>query len=141
MFESMDDPVLGRLEWDDRLQWWVGSIALEAGHEIDVFVVPDCTSAEPAAEVGLARRSFARVQQREPEYRQWSAAQLLTKRWNTEEPMTAADIANLLRVASLEFGPNGVTRIFWNDEDVLFGGHNVVTDLDAFGNCVASMMQ
>jgi hypothetical protein len=141
MPESVDDPVFGPLDWEESPEWWVGAITFAPGHQVDVFVVPDFESPHPEAEIALARLSLARVRQRELEIRRWSADQLFAKRWNKVRQMSADDIADLLCVASLEFGPNGVTRVFWNDRDVLFGGHNVVTDLDALGECVYSGMQ
>jgi hypothetical protein len=141
MPESVDDPVLGRLEWEAELDWWVGAIDLFPGLPIDLFVVHDCQGGSPVKEIALARRGFLGVRKREPEYRRWTASQLLDKRWNQDEPMSADDIADLLRVASLEFSPDGRARIFWNDEDMLFGGHNVVTDLSAEGKCVEAGME
>src|SRR2546430_2415155 len=102
MPESINDPVLGHLDWDERLDWWVGSIEFAPGHQIEVFVVHDY-DIEPAQEIALARQGLVRAREREAEYRRWAAAQLHGKRWNTDEPMTVEDIAELLRVASLEF--------------------------------------
>src|SRR5262245_41370834 len=103
MPESVDDAVFGLLDWEE-LDWWVGAIELVPGHRIDVFVVPDCEAERPEDEIARARNSLARVRQREAEYRQWSARELFRKRWNREQQMTPEEIAELLRVASLEFG-------------------------------------
>jgi hypothetical protein len=140
MPEPVDDPLLGHLDWDDRLDWWGGSIEFRPGHRVDIFVEHD-DDGRTEEEIALARRSLARIREREPEYRLWSARQLHGKRWNTEEEMTVEDIARLLELATLEFAPNGTARIFWNDQDVLFAGHNVLTELDATGQCVTSGMQ
>lgn len=137
---SVDGTVFGRLNWEERLDWWVGSVEFAPGHRIDIFVIHDVDAGQPADEIAAARRRFVQVREREPEYRRWSASQLLAGRWNTEAPMAAADIAGLLRVASLEFECGGV-RIFWDDQDKLFGGHNVVTDIGPDGECMASGMQ
>src|SRR5690349_105849 len=103
---SMDDPLLGRLDWDAKLDWWVGSVEYAPGHRIEVFVNHDFDGGRPAEEVAAAGCSLARVREREVEYRRWSADRLHGRRWNKDEPMTPADIAELLRVASLEFGPD-----------------------------------
>lgn len=139
--ESVDDAVLGRLDWDSSLDWWVGSIELAPGHRVDVFVTHDCDAGRPGDEIARARQSLARIREREPEYRQWSADQLHTKQWSSGQPMTPAEIAELLQVASLELEYGGGVRIFWDDKDRLFWGNNVVTDIGADGECVASGMQ
>jgi hypothetical protein len=132
MPESVDDPVFGRLEWDEKLDWWVGSIEFAPGHDVDVFVNPDLDG-QPSTAITAARRVLARFREREPEYRRWSADQLHAERWNTDEPMTKDDIAKLLRVARLEFRSDGGLQIYWNDQDRLFWGHNVVTDVGPDG--------
>ena len=139
--ESVDDPVLGHLDWDEKLDWWVGTIEFAPGHRVDVFVNHDCDDGLPEDEIAAARRGLACIRERESDYRRWSADQLHGTRWNTDEPMTRAEIAELLRVASLEFQLDGGVRIFWDDQDHLFYGHNVVTDIGPDGECVASGMQ
>jgi hypothetical protein len=138
---SVDDPVLGRLDWDGKLDWWVGSVDYAPGHRVEVFVNHDFGSGRPGDEIAAAGRNLARVREREAGYRRWSADRLHGRRWNTDEPMTPAEIADLLRVASLEFGSDGGVRIFWDDQDRLFGGHNVVTDIGPGGECVGSGME
>jgi hypothetical protein len=110
------------------------------GHDVDVFVNPD-PSEHPSTAITAARRILARFREREPEYRRWSAAQLHAERWNTDEPMTSEDVAQLLRVACLEFRSDGGFQIYWNDQDRLFWGHNVFTEVGPDGECVASDME
>lgn len=139
--ESVDDPIFGRLNWEGRLDWWVGSVEVTPGHRVEVFVTHDVRVGRPAAEISAARRGLTRVREREPEYRWWSADQLQATRWNTEEQMSNTEIAELLKVASLEFEWGGGVRIFWDDQDRLFGGHNVVTDISPNGDCRVAGMQ
>lgn len=138
---SVNDAILGYLDWDDSLGWWVGSVAFAPGHQVEVFVTHGFDTSQPADEVAIAGLCLARIREREMEYRRWSAEHLSPKRWNTDEPMTVSDIAELIRVASLEFGYDGGVRIFWDDQDRLFWGHNVVTDIDPGGVCVMAGMQ
>lgn len=139
--ESVDDPILGHLDWDEDLEWWVGTIDYAPDHQVDVFINHDFEDGQPADDIAAARRGLAQFREREVEYRRWSGEQLQGTRWNTDEPMTPAEIAELLRVASLEFRSGGGIRIFWDDQDRLFYGHNVVTDIGPDGACVASGME
>src|SRR5262245_50156527 len=140
MLESVDDPVFGHLAWDEKLDWWIGAIEFAPGHQVDVFVTPDLDG-DPSTAIVAAHRQLARVREREAEYRRWSAEQLQGERWNKDEPMTNDDIARLLRVATLEFRPDGGVQIYWNDQDRLFWGHNVVTEVGPNGECVSSDME
>src|SRR5687768_14806512 len=136
MDEVLDDPVLGGLTWDDTMDWWAGELELVPGHSIEVFVSFEAETDSRDAVLAQAREWVARVRRREPEYRTWTAAQLVDGRWNLEEAMTAADIRELLRPASLECAADGSARLYWEDEDVLFFGHGFYTQVDAGGECV-----
>ena len=61
-------------------------------------------------------------------------------RWNKDEPMTAADIAGLLRLLSVVCAPNGTAELFWGDDDRLFYGHSIGTRLGASGEYVEVKM-
>jgi hypothetical protein len=140
MGEGLEDLVLGRLAWDEEMDWWVGELDLFPGHQIEVFVEFYEEAGSREVVVSRAREWVARVRRREPEYRAWSAARLVEGRWNQDEPMTAADIERLLRLASLECSSDGSARVYWEDEDVLFYGHGFYTQLDAGGECVETAM-
>ena len=47
--------------------------------------------------------------------------------------MTAVDIEGLLRLLSLLCAPDGSAQLYWDDRDVLFGGHSF------FANRVGSL--
>ncbi len=139
--ESIDDPAFGPLRWDERLGWWTGSVELAPGHRVEVQVDHAPGVEQIAEEVAAARECLARVREREAEYRRCSAAELSTKRWNTDEPMTPADIENLLRVASLYLRPDGSARIYWDDGDALFWGNNLFTEVGPDGAYVTARME
>jgi hypothetical protein len=141
MPEPVDDPLFGPLQWDESLDWWVGSVDFLPGLRIDVFIVHEYDGATAQEELAQARRVFGRLKERELEYRRWSAAQLLWSRWNKHEPMTVDAITELLRVATLEVSPDGSASIYWNDDDELFYGHNVVTRLAPDGSCLEVGME
>jgi hypothetical protein len=135
MPESLDDPVLGRLEWDDKLDWWTGEVELAAGLRVALFVSSEEEDDEQDVVLAQARGWVARLRRFEPEYRAWSAARLVERRWNTDEPMTAADIEKLLRPASVECVEDGSALLYWDDGDRLFFGHNLFTELTPDGRC------
>jgi hypothetical protein len=133
MSESRVDPVLGSLVWDDRLQWWIGEVDFAPHHSVEIFISP----AEYAPEDVLSRTraGLARIRGNDLAYRRWTAEQVVDDRWNTEEEMTVSDITELLRLASIDFHPDGAAGLYWNDEDRLYGGHNLITEIDAEGRC------
>jgi hypothetical protein len=141
MGEALEDATLGRLTWDQEMDWWVGELELFPGHRIELFVDFNVEQESQDAVLSQARWWLARVRQRESEYRAWSAEQLVAGRWNKDEPMTAADIEMLLRLASLECSSDGSARVYWDDEDLLFYGHGIYTQLNVSGECMEVRMQ
>jgi hypothetical protein len=138
---SVDDPELGHLRWDPKLDWWTGSVELFPGHRVDVNITHDVGIGQPADEIAAARRALARVREQEPEYRRWSADRFHQTRWNTDEPMTPAEINDLLRVASVAVWAGGDVWIYWDDQDRLFWGNNVLTEVGPDGECKAARME
>ncbi len=141
MPKELDDPLLGRLEWDDALDWWAGVLDLEPGQRVEVFIDFHAEEDVLADVLSRARLGLARIRRLGPEYRRWTARQLLDRRWNCHEPMTVDDITELLKVASISFASDGAARVYWDDEDVLFGGHNVVTEIGPDGKCLGAGME
>lgn len=139
MAQDIEDPALGRLKWYEHDDQWVAEVEFAPDHPIEVIV--ECHEGQDeAAVVDQARRWLARVRQREPEYRVWSAKHLVDGRWNQDEPMTAADIAGLLCLLSIVCAPDGTAELFWDDDDRLFYGHSIGTQLGADGQCVEVRM-
>jgi hypothetical protein len=141
MVETLKDSVLGNLAWDEEMNWWVGEPDLFPGHRIEVFIEFDEEEDSRDMVVSQAREWNTRLRQREQEYREWSAGRLVDGRWNKDEPMTAQDIQDLLRLASIECSSDGSAQVYWDDEDVLFYGHGIYTQLGAGGECIEVRMQ
>ena len=139
MLESLQDPILGPLHWDDRLQWWIGEADLTPGRSIEFFISPG--DDDPEAVLGRARTGLERIQSNHLEYRRWTAVQVVDDRWNTEEDMTVEEITALLQLASIDFHPDGGAVLYWDDDDRLYGGHNLITELDADGQCTEVRME
>lgn len=136
MAGDLDDPVLGRLKWYGDREAWVGEVDLNPDHPIEVITEFREGEDDQAAVLAQARRWLERVCQREPEYRAWSADRLVGGRWNKHEPMTAADIAGLLCLLSIVCAPDGTAQVFWDDDDRLFYGHSIGTQLGVDGKCI-----
>ena len=140
MAGDLPDSVLGHLKWYGDREAWITEVDLNPDHPIEVVVEFNEGEDDQPTVLDQARRWLARVRQREPEYRAWSAERLVDGRWNKDEPMNAGDIAGLLRLLSIVCAPGGTADLFWGDDDRLFCGHSVGTRPGADGECVAVEM-
>jgi hypothetical protein len=91
--------------------------------------------------LSCVRAGLERIRSKGPEYRRWTAEEVVDDRWNSEEPMTVEEIAELLRLASIDFHSDGGAALYWDDQDRLYGGHNLITELDAEGRCTEVRME
>jgi hypothetical protein len=139
MSESRVDPVLGLLEWDGQLDWWIGKVEIAPGHSVEIFISPEDDS--PDVILPRVRDALERIRRDDHEYRRWTAEQVADDRWNSDEPMTVPEIAALLRLASINFCEDGSAGLYWDDQDRLYAGHNLITELDADGRCTAVRME
>jgi hypothetical protein len=135
MPDRIDDPVLGRLTWDADFAWWTGEVEFRPGQKIGLVAGADPPGGDRARPLAQAREWLDRLRGREPEYRASVARQLARLRLDGQRPMTADDVAALIRVASVETFPDGSAEVCWEDDEVLFGGHGIVTRIDASGAC------
>jgi hypothetical protein len=87
-------------------------------------------------ELRRVRTELDRIRRNDLPYRRWTAEYVLNDRWNSEEDITVEEITTLLRLASIDFHSKGGAGLYWNDEDRLYWGHNLITEVDAAGNCV-----
>ncbi len=129
----MQDPVLGSLDWDDQLQWWIGGAKISPDHSVEIFISPGDDPQD--AVLSRVRTGLERIRSNDLEYRRWTAEQVVDDRWNSAEAMTAEEITALLQLASIDFHPDGGAGLYWNDEDRLYGGHNLITELNRDGQC------
>jgi hypothetical protein len=136
---DLDDPVLGHLKWYGDREGWVAEVDFHPDHPIEV-IIEFHDERDQSTLLSQAHQWVARVRRREPEYRAWSAKHLSTSRWNKEEPMTVEDIQGLLCLLSIVCAPDGTAELFWDDDDALFFGHNIGTQLAINGECVAVEM-
>jgi hypothetical protein len=139
MVGSLHHPTLGFLEWDDKLAWWVGRIDLKPDHPVEIFISGEGNP--PEAVLTHVPGWLERIRRREFQYRRWAAEQAEGGRWNSEEAMTVEDITNLLRLASINFDSDGEAGLYWDDQDRLYWGHNLVTDIDANGEPIRARIE
>ncbi len=139
MAESLQDSILGSLDWDNRLQWWIGKADLTAEHTVEIFISPDNDA--PEAVLNRARAGLMRIRSNDLNYRRWTAEQVMDDRWNSEEEMTVEEITALLQLASIDFHSDGGAGLYWDDADRLYGGHNLITELDPNGKCIEVRME
>ncbi len=147
MPKIVHDPILGPMAWDAETGCWLGEIELAPRQRVGVLVEDNDENQFEAdisvseARLAVAREWVDRVRRREPEYRRWLADRLVDRRWNEEQPMTADDIERLLRLVGIECETGGTARLNWDDDDMLFAGHNVVIWLGPDGECVSGGME
>jgi hypothetical protein len=101
MLESLQDPILGLLRWDERLQWWIGETHWTPGRSIEFFISPGEDTRD--AVLVSARAGLERIRGDVLTYRRWTAEQVADSRWNSDEKMTVEEITSLLRLASIDF--------------------------------------
>jgi len=133
MPESIHDPILGPLNLNDWLQGWTGKVNLSQDHSVEIFISPGNNSIGTI--LSWVRPSFVRIRDKDIEYRHWTAENVIDVRWNSEEEMTVEEIATLSQLASIDFHSDGRASLYWDDKDRLYGGNNLITELDVDGRC------
>jgi hypothetical protein len=129
----LEHPLLGHLDWDDPLAWWIGKVELRPDHPVELFISGE--GDPPEAILAHVPLWLGRIRREEPQYRRWTAGQVAGGGWNPEDVMTVEEITALLRLASVSFDSDGEASLSWDDQDRLCCGHGLVTDLDADGKC------
>ena len=138
MVGSLQHPALGSLDWDDQLAWWVGKVDLKPDHSAELFISGE--GDPPEAILSRVPLWLERIRSEESQYRRWTAEQVADGRWNSEEAMTVEEITALLRLASISFEFDNTATLCWDDQDRLYYGHSLFTDLDADGKCTRVWM-
>jgi hypothetical protein len=123
----IEDPVLGRLTWDDNFDWWEAQIELKPGLTIDAHV--ELGSAQDDVAAVAAGREFIRwLRQHEPAARRFAAAELLDTHndcWNDGKPISARTFAGRMTLESVGITPGGGASLYYHDGD-LFWGHCII---------------
>lgn len=125
--DSMNDPDLGTLTWDNKLDWWEGSIRLSSEVPFQLHIFARASEGSERAITADARRAIERIRQREPACRRYAADQLLNIRnseWSQGDVISAEEFMRRLAPDSVEIHETGYTEIHFGD-DGLFLGHSV----------------
>jgi hypothetical protein len=140
MQETLEDPMLGRLEFCDLNDWWESDVGFEFKPGQPAYL---CVFFNPDEDVlgdvlAQARRNLGRTRERELTYREWTARELVTRPQGRVLPMTSDLFAKRLRVGSLYFFREGGWRVEWEDEGPAFAGgsRRPITTLSPEGECV-----
>jgi hypothetical protein len=132
------DAVLARLVWTEGCA--ETRVELRPGVWIDLLVWYDEPDRTQAERLQCARSWLTALDAKEEAYRRWSADQMAGDNWS-DPPLTADEIFALLTVASLNVFDDGRADVYWNDQDELYWGHNVVTRLGRKGECIEVAME
>jgi uncharacterized protein (TIGR03067 family) len=128
--KPIDDPVLGRLTWDDDYDWWEAQVELSPGPAIDVHVEPGDEKDDVTAVAG-GREFFLWLRRHEPAARGFAAAELLdthNRSWNDGEPISAGTFADRMTLESVGIDPDGGASLYYHDGD-LFWGHCIIVSV------------
>jgi hypothetical protein len=137
---ALDDATLGRLVWDDNLNWYSGKF--RCGElSVDVSLHRDDTGSVDAA---LARardvvRSIHKYVQLAKTYAAEWLLDLKNDNWldEDEEPLTPAAFMQRMSLESIVFGSGGKITFYHHDGD-LFWGHCIQICIDAKDNCLGA---
>jgi hypothetical protein len=133
MAEAFDDPVLGRLEWDEELGYWQGGVDLMAGPHIGISLSAELEELPTA--LPIARESLAWLLAHEEKARGCVTDEMLesfNKSWRQpgEPKVDRAGFMARIELIDADLGAGGGITLWYSDGD-MFGGHAVVADFDA----------
>jgi hypothetical protein len=134
MVSTLQDPILGRFEWDEEFGHWYGSLALPSGRVAQLIVSPatnDHAERPDAPELFTAVYPLAGwLQESEAEvYAAVSQAmiELYNGTWSEEPPITAEEFARRIELVEVSVPSTGeyVNLWFTDGEMEMFGGHAI----------------
>jgi hypothetical protein len=137
---ALEDAVLGRLTWDDNLDWYSGKIEC-GGLPVDVSMIRDATG---SVDIALTRarnvvRNSNKYVQLARTYAVERLLDLKNDNWldENEEPLTPADFMGRMTLESMVFGPNGDITYYHRDGG-MFWGHCIQICVDAKDKCTGA---
>lgn len=128
--EFIDDPVLGRLRWDDKYTLF-GEMEYAPGHRVRVVLDADFEEIEPEDVIAAAHKSLVRFRKNERQIRLLSAEQLQAHRRDKKVTLADEDVANALRIKKLTFDEDGFLTVVW--QSGLFDAPRIYTHVRTTG--------
>lgn len=133
MEKEIQDAFLGRLTYDESLDWYEGRV----GDGVPIYINTDEES-RPDSVLAYARHVLADLPGLDRRARQTAASHLLKLKNETwleedEPPVSTEEFQARLTLESITFYPDKTAEVFYADGD-LFWGHTVLLNLngDAF---------
>lgn len=127
--QAVDDPVLGRVTWDDNFDNWEARLELSAGSVVELSLKPGERSDE--ATLAAGREVVVWVRKHEPAARRYAAGQMLdthNDNWNDGKPITARTFTSRITLESVAVHPDGGLTLYYKDGE-LFAGHCIVVSV------------
>jgi hypothetical protein len=141
--DSMNDPDLGTLTWDERLNWWEGSIRLSSEVPFKLYIFARAGENPERMITADARRAIGRIRQRESACRRYAADQLLNIRnseWSRGDVVSAEEFTRRLAPGSVEIHETGYTEIHFGD-DGLFLSHSIGVRIRSDGSFQEAILE
>jgi hypothetical protein len=132
--DIFNDSVLGKLEWDEWLEWWRGQIRFAPDHDITLSI----HGHDLEAILEARRDTFMYLRDHESGLRTQVAEQMLemAEDWRDEDeepdPITLESFTSRVRLESIVLYDDGSAELYYNDDDI-FAAHTIVASVNADG--------
>jgi hypothetical protein len=134
MAQVVEDPELGRFEWDKELRCWCGSLALPSGRPTRLGISPatdDHAENPESPEVFAAAYPVAAWLRESETEAYWIVSQamldLYNRTWSEEPPITVEEFASRIELVDVLVPSNGEYVNLWFTDGAMemFGGHAI----------------
>jgi uncharacterized protein (TIGR03067 family) len=130
----IDDEVLGRLIWDDNLDWWETKVRVGRGSSAEFFLSAPRKGKRLESALQDAREFLHWLRANERAAREFAAEQLLdlhNDEWNKGKPTSKSAFMKRMKLESVCRSSRGAT-LYYRDGD-LFLGHSITIELTKQG--------
>jgi uncharacterized protein (TIGR03067 family) len=131
--QPVEVPGVGRLTWDDDIDWWQGEVKAATGEVAELHV--EVTKETPARVAQAAQEFVGWLKAHEPAARTFAAEELLdllNDVWNNGRPITARQFVKRLSLESAGRAKDRSASLYYRDGG-LFRGHSIVVQVDKAG--------
>jgi uncharacterized protein (TIGR03067 family) len=131
--QPVEVPGVGRLTWDDDIDWWQGEVKAATGEVAELHV--EVIKETPARVAQAAQEFVAWLKAHEPAARTFAAEELLdllNDVWNEGRPITARQFVKRLSLDSAGRAKDRSASLYYRDGG-LFRGHSIVVQVDKAG--------